>query len=199
MVLAIVAGDLHIPFRASGVPEEFKELLARKLGNKIGHVLVTGNVCDKTAMEFLRGLGSEVSVTKGEFDELTGLPETKVVTLGQFRVGMTHGHQVVPWGDQKGLEELQRKLDVDVLITGHTHVVEARSTNEGRLLLNPGSMTGSYSGLKAASIPSFLILDVNGGEMHVYKYALGGDDDDDDNLDNGVLVEKLAHHKVTKK
>jgi hypothetical protein len=29
--------------------------------------------------------------------------------------------QVVPWGEKESLAMLQRQLDVDVLITGHTH------------------------------------------------------------------------------
>ena len=52
-------------------------------------------------------------------------PEQKVVTVGQFRIGLTHGHQIVPWGDKESLTMLQRQLDVDVLITGHTHQFEA--------------------------------------------------------------------------
>ena len=30
--------------------------------------------------------------------------------------------QVVPWGDRDALAILQRKLDCDILVTGHTHV-----------------------------------------------------------------------------
>ena len=30
-------------------------------------------------------------------------PDQKVVTVGQFRIGLTHGHQVVPWGDVESL------------------------------------------------------------------------------------------------
>ena len=30
-------------------------------------------------------------------------PDQKVVTVGQFRIGLTHGHQVVPWGDLESL------------------------------------------------------------------------------------------------
>ena len=44
----------------------------------------------------------------------------KVVTIGSLRIGIVHGHQVTPWGNQKGLEAVQRALDVDILIHGHT-------------------------------------------------------------------------------
>ena len=73
-------------------------------------------------------------------------PEQKVVTVGQFRVGLTHGHQVVPWGDTESLAMVQRQLDVDILITGHTHKFEAFE-HENRFYINPGSATGACSPL----------------------------------------------------
>jgi predicted phosphodiesterase len=48
----------------------------------------------------------------------------KVVEIGDLRVGICHGHQVVPWGDKEALAILQRQLDVDILVTGHTHAFE---------------------------------------------------------------------------
>jgi len=41
---------------------------------------------------------------------------------------------------------LQRQLDVDILITGHTHKFEAFEY-ENKFFINPGSATGAYSGL----------------------------------------------------
>lgn len=49
------------------------------------------------------------------------LPETKVVQIGGFRVGLCHGHQVTPAGEVEALATLHRSLDVDVLITGEQH------------------------------------------------------------------------------
>ena len=39
-----------------------------------------------------------------------GLPETKVVTIGAFKIGVCHGHQVVPWGDIDALAALRREV-----------------------------------------------------------------------------------------
>ena len=58
---------------------------------------------------------------KGDFDELPSLSETKVVQIGNFKIGLIHGHQVIPWGDLEALASVQRQLDVDILISGHTH------------------------------------------------------------------------------
>lgn len=74
-------------------------------------------------------------------------PETKVVTVGQFRIGLCHGHQLVPWGDAEALSLLRRQLDVDIVVTGHTHKFEAFE-QDGKFYVNPGSITGAYSPLE---------------------------------------------------
>ena len=51
--------------------------------------------------------------------------------------------QVVPWGDPESLANLQRQMDVDILITGHTHKNEVYEY-ERNYIINPGSVTGSY-------------------------------------------------------
>ena len=78
-------------------------------------------------------------------------PEQKVVTVGQFRIGMCHGHQVVPWGDTESLAMVQRQLDVDILISGHTHRFEAFE-HENKFYINPGSATGAYNPLDRSGI-----------------------------------------------
>jgi vacuolar protein sorting-associated protein 29 len=40
---------------------------------------------------------------RGQFDDNAALPERKVVTVGDFKIGLIHGHQVVPWGDLDSL------------------------------------------------------------------------------------------------
>jgi vacuolar protein sorting-associated protein 29 len=49
-------------------------------------------------------------------------------------VGVCHGHQVVPWGDKEALATLQRRLDADILVTGHTHAFEVGGVLGGRRL-----------------------------------------------------------------
>jgi hypothetical protein len=36
--------------------------------------------------------------------------ESKVVQIGQFKVGLIHGHQIIPWGDAHSLAMVQRQL-----------------------------------------------------------------------------------------
>jgi predicted phosphodiesterase len=57
--------------------------------------------------DYLKTVANDVHVVKGEFDDATlNYPENKVVTVGAFRIGVTHGHQVVPWGDKVRIQNL---------------------------------------------------------------------------------------------
>lgn len=78
-----------------------------------------------------------------------------MVTVGQFKIGLIHGHQVIPWGDMASLALLQRQLDVDILISGHTHKFEAFE-NENKFYINPGSATGAYNALERYSADTHL-------------------------------------------
>jgi vacuolar protein sorting-associated protein 29 len=60
-------------------------------------------LCSKDVYDYLKTLASDVHVVRGDFDDNTQYPEQKVVTVGQFKIGLTHGHQVVPWGDIESL------------------------------------------------------------------------------------------------
>ncbi|XP_041456991.1 vacuolar protein sorting-associated protein 29 [Lytechinus pictus] len=181
-MLVLVLGDLHVPHRQSGLPAKFKKLL---VPGKIQHILCTGNLCTKESYDYLKTLASDVHIVKGDFDETVSYPEQKVVTVGQFRVGISHGHQVVPWGDVESLSMLQRQLDVDILISGHTHKFEAYE-HEGKFYINPGSATGAYSALDSNTVPSFVLMDIQSSTVVTYVYQLVGDD---------VKVERIEYKK----
>ena len=89
---ALIIGDLHIPQRTIDVPEKFKELL---MPNKMQYVLATGNIGSRETIEWLENLASAKShmhCVRGDMDENPNLPETKVVQIGNFRIGLIHGH-----------------------------------------------------------------------------------------------------------
>lgn len=169
--LALVVGDFHIPHRAAGIPEKFQRMF---VPNKMQHVLCTGNLVTKEQFEELRGLAPNVHVVQGGFDDDPLYPETKVVQIGQFKIGLIHGHQIVPWGDPNALAIVQRQLDVDILISGNTHKNEVNEF-EGKWYINPGSTTGAYSTLTPDVIPSFILLAIQGSKVIIYVYELHGD------------------------
>mmetsp|Transcript_8674 Transcript_8674/g.10583 ORF Transcript_8674/g.10583 Transcript_8674/m.10583 type:complete len:136 (+) Transcript_8674:43-450(+) len=116
--LVLVLGDVHIPHRCAFIPEKFQRML---VPNKMQHVICTGNLCTREQYDELRALAPNIHVVAGDMDEGLSFPEHKIVTVGQFRIGVIHGHQIVPWGDKNSLAMTQRRLDVDILISGHTH------------------------------------------------------------------------------
>ncbi|KAJ1462746.1 vacuolar protein-like protein sorting 29 [Pelagophyceae sp. CCMP2097] len=166
--LVLVLGDAHIPHRAAFIPEKFQRML---VPNKMQHVLCTGNLSTREQYEELRSLAPNMHIVAGDFDESGGYPESKVVTIGAFKIGLMHGHQVVPWGDSHSLAMHQRRLDVDILITGHTHKNEVNEFN-GKWFINPGSITGAYSSLQSEVVPSFVLLAIQGNKVVTYVYEL---------------------------
>jgi vacuolar protein sorting-associated protein 29 len=52
----------------------------------------------------------------------SALPLSVTVAHTPIRIGVIHGHQCVPNGDLDSLSAIARQMDVDVLISGHTHV-----------------------------------------------------------------------------
>ncbi|KAF6037941.1 hypothetical protein EB796_003743 [Bugula neritina] len=181
-MLVLVLGDLHVPHRTNSIPPKFKKLL---VPGKIQHILCTGNLCAKETYDYLRSIANDVHIVRGDFDENTNWPEQKVVTVGQFRIGLCHGHQIVPWGDTESLAMLQRQLDVDILISGHTHKFDAFE-HEQKFYINPGSATGAYHPLDTDITPSFVLLDIQQSSVVAYVYKLQKDE---------VQVERIEYSK----
>ncbi|KAG5458699.1 MAG: Metallo-dependent phosphatase-like protein, partial [Olpidium bornovanus] len=113
-------------------------------------------------------------------------PNSKVTTVDSVRIGAVHGHQVIPWGDAEALSIAARQLDVDVLVTGHTHAFSAYE-RDGKFFVNPGSATGAFSNFTSDVTPSFVLMDVQGDNIVTYVYRL---------VDGEVKVEKLEYRKV---
>ncbi|KCV71767.1 hypothetical protein H696_01185 [Fonticula alba] len=170
----LLIGDLHIPHRSLDLPARFKSLL---LPGKIDMVLCTGNLNTRESLEYLRTIANDVHVVRGDFDDPTlSLPESKVIRVGKYKFGLCHGHQVIPWGDANALAALQRELDVDVLVTGHTHALSVEKTVDGKLLLNPGTATGAFSPCTLNNLtPSFILLNVEDESIALFSYTLGDD------------------------
>lgn len=126
--LVLVLGDLHIPSRAREIPAPFKRML---VPGKMQHVICTGNLSSQD-YEDLRGLAPNLHVVAGDYDNTnsSGLifPETRVLQVGGFRIGVVHGHQLLPGAEALARE--RRKLGVDILVSGHTHQNQV-SVSEG--------------------------------------------------------------------
>lgn len=164
-MLTLAIGDLYVPERVIELPPKFCKLLAPNpnaipSNGKISQVLCLGNITNShETLKFLHNLSPALSLVRGEYDDVpilsqqlaalsktspSSIPFHRVVSLDGLRVGFTNGYQVVPKSDPLALLTLARDLDVDILIWGGTHKVEAY-TLDGKFFINPGSATGAYT------------------------------------------------------
>jgi vacuolar protein sorting-associated protein 29 len=133
--LVLVLGDMHIPERASKIAAPIQRML---VPNKMQHVICTGNVSPQSLQE-LQQLAPNLHCVAGDYDLDSPFPETQIVHVGAFRIGVVHGHQLMPWKSNRrdAVQRMRRKLQVDVLITGHTHRSEVVVEDDGFCHINP--------------------------------------------------------------
>ena len=165
--LVLVVGDMFVPQRAQDIDPQFKSIL---IPNKLQHVLSLGNIGSRESYDWLRSLSNDFHGVKGDYDD-GDMPEKKLVTIGEFRIGMIHGHQVLPWGEAESLAGVARELDCDIFISGNTHQIGVKVL-DNKLFINPGSISGAFSNVIADPSPSFILMVLTGTEAIVYLYVL---------------------------
>ena len=165
--LVLVVGDMFVPQRSPDINEKFKSIL---IPNKIQHVLSLGNIGSRESYDWLKSLSNDFHSVKGDFDD-GDMPEKKLVTIGEFKIGMIHGHQVLPLGDAEALSSVARELDCDIFISGNTHQVSVKVL-DNKLYINPGSISGAFSNMISDPSPSFVLMVLTGTEAIVYLYVL---------------------------
>lgn len=164
--LVLLIGDFHSPIRNLGLPDCFKELLKT---DKIKHVLCTGNVGCNENLELLKNIADSVHITKGDMDDNFDFPEDITLCIGDFKISLIHGHQIIPWGDMNALLQWQKKYDSDIIISGHTHK-NSIVQYEGKYFINPGSVTGAFQPWLSEPTPTFILMAVAKSNIVLYVY-----------------------------
>mgnify|MGYP001033636489 FL=1 len=170
----LVIGDTHIPERAPEIPQLMLNTIKQ---NNFDLVLSTGDLTHERVFEYLKKLGKKVYAVRGNMDHLR-FPESEKLKVESITIGLIHGDQVFPRGNIDQLTETASEMDVDVLISGHTHRLSIDEIKLGKtkiLLLNPGSATGVWGGGPASYVPSFMILEVENERKKVHAYELIND------------------------
>lgn len=169
-MLTLVLGDLHIPNRATDIPPKFQKLLSPSptypKNPKIAQVLCLGNITnDLSTLRMMFEISTNLQLVRGEFDdvnllsqqlhllqqehrsestEIEDIPHYKIVKVDKFKIGFTNGYLTVPKNDPNSLGSLARELDVDILVFGGSHKVDA-FVLDGKFFVNPGSVTGAFN------------------------------------------------------
>lgn len=116
----LLLGDFHIPHRAAEISPKYREMITP---NKVSTVLCTGNMGCREVHDWVKTLSGDFHVVKGDFEDegIKDLPEDKLVEVAGLKIGLTHGHQIIPWGDEEALANKAIALGAEVLVSGHTH------------------------------------------------------------------------------
>lgn len=187
-MLVLALGDLYVPERAIDLPKQFKKLL--QPNGKINKVVCLGNTGGtESVKKYLQSLADDASnfyMVRGETDPDITLPQSLVFTIDNLKIGIINGFQVVPKTDALSLLNHARMMDVDILISGGTHRVEAYTLDE-KFFVNPGTATGAYSTDSLDPVDtSFCLLDVANSTCTLYLYTL---------VDGDVKIDKLVYTK----
>jgi len=170
----LIIGDFHIPTRANRIPPKIQAELERETYDV---VLCTGDLISNSILKWLDKIGDEVYVVKGNMDFLR-LPERLSVRIESLEWGLFHGSGIFPRGNITQLTRVASQMGVDVLVHGHTHVLsvnEVRQDDKTILLINPGSVTGVWSGSGGSLIPSFIKAIVNNRDIELDCFELISD------------------------
>lgn len=94
----------------------------------------------------------------------------QVLEVEGVRIGMVHGHLVMPRGDAVALDAVRRWLHVDVLVSAATGRASTREMGPG-LLVDPGSVTGIRCSQLASGLASFSLLSIDAGKVSALLFC----------------------------
>ena len=82
---------------------------------------------------------------QGNNDYSGAYPNEKMLTIGNKKIFITHGHYYLSGWDPSPLKRIRAAERADVILFGHTHIAEEEHFN-GKILANPGSISRPRTG-----------------------------------------------------
>ena len=132
MLIGLIS-DTHIPDRARILPQNVIDAFS-----DADLILHAGDLTSPKVIEELEEIAPVIAV-QGNMDRANGiqLPKAQIIEAEDLRIGVIHG-EVYPRADSDQLLYLAKEMNVDILVSGHSHQPKIEQ-KEGILLLNPGS------------------------------------------------------------
>lgn len=161
MLIGLIS-DTHISDRAKVLPQKVMEAFS-----EVELILHAGDLTSPKVIEELETIAPVMAI-QGNMDRVNGidLPKAKVIEAEGLKIGLIHG-EVYPRADSSQLLYLAKELNVDILVSGHSHQPKIEQ-KDGILLLNPGSPI----------VPRFadrtvMLLEINNEEVDVEIVKIG--------------------------
>ncbi len=166
----LIISDTHIPDRADRIDPRIKSDIEGE--TPYDYVAFAGDFTCKEILDWVLSLGKEVYYVRGNMDYLP-LPKVRVFSIDDIRIGVHHGDGVYPRGNIKQLTMIARKLNVNLLVSGHTHSPFIKVSDDGTVLhVNPGSLTGVWGGGGGLMMPTYIKAYVTDNVIEFRVYLL---------------------------
>lgn len=161
MLIGLIS-DTHIPDRARQLPQNVADAFS-----DVDLILHAGDLTSLDVIDKLETIAPVMAV-QGNMDRANGinLPKAKVIEAEGLKIGIVHG-EVYPRADTQQLVYLAKELNVDILVSGHSHQPKIEKTN-GVLLINPGSPI-----VPRLADRTVMLLEINNKEVDVEIIKIG--------------------------
>ena len=161
MLIGLIS-DTHIPERSKTLPKLIFDIF-----KDVDMIFHAGDLVSLDVKKELEKI-APVKCIQGNMDRAYGLklPKSLVLDVGNFKVGIIHG-EVYPKGDTLQLKYLALELEVDILVTGHSHQPLIEKVGD-ILLLNPGSPT-----VPRLTNPTVMLLNIEDDDVDAEIIKVG--------------------------
>lgn len=150
--------------------DNFISVLKRYLTD-VDEIIHAGDIISEKFLNKLREI-APIHCVKGNLDVIEGLPKEEVIEVEGQRIGIIHD---VPINE---LDNYVDERDLNILITGHTHVPMIKGMEEKCMRLNPGSITFPKAPPKKPGFqepvakPTLIILNIENGVASAFMIPL---------------------------
>ena len=147
MLIGLVS-DTHIPDRRIKLPQKVLESF-----EGVDLIIHAGDITSQSVIDELEAIAHRVH---GEID----LNPSEIIEAEGHKIGVMHG-EVYPRGDTQQLYYHALQLEVDILVSGHSHIAQLEKI-KNVILVNPGSPTNPR-----LSDPSVALMEINGNDISI--------------------------------
>ena len=161
MLIGLIS-DTHIPDRAKQIPQNVLDAFS-----DVDLIVHAGDLTSLEVIEELEEIAPVMAV-QGNMDRVNGinLPKAKTIEAEGLKIGVIHG-EVYSRADTQQLVYLAKELNVDILVSGHSHQPKIEK-KDGVLLINPGSPI-----VPRLADRTVMLLEINDREVDVEIVKIG--------------------------
>ena len=154
MLIGLIS-DTHIPDRRIKLPQKVLESF-----EGVDLIIHAGDITSQSVIDELEAIAPVVAV-EGNMDRVHGEIDLNPSEIIEgHKIGVMHG-EVYPRGDTQQLYYHALQLEVDILVSGHSHIAQLEKI-KNVILVNPGSPTNPR-----LSDPSVALMEINGNDISI--------------------------------